>query len=113
MARSKNRPRATPMPMPALAPVLRPDEAEAAVEEDVEDAEAGVLVSEAVAEGREAELEIVRPVGAAVEEVRPKSWRSFCWYSIVMGCAELLLVWVEGDFVDGLYTPHCDAISAG
>ena len=71
------------MPMPALAPVLRL-EAE-------EDAEADVLVVEAVAERREAESEIVRPVGAAVEEVRPKSERSFCWYSTVMGCARQLL----------------------
>ena len=85
MARSSKTPRATPMPMPALAPVLR-------LEVGEEDAKADVLVVEAVAEGRDAELEIVRPVGAAVEEVRPKSERSFCWYSIVMGCAGERLV---------------------
>lgn len=31
-----------------------------------------------------------------MEEVRPKSERSFCWYSIVMGCAGGPLVWADG-----------------
>lgn len=47
MATSSKPPRATPMPMPALAPVLRLE-----VEEVVEDAEADVPVVEPVAEGR-------------------------------------------------------------